>query len=496
MTFTKKKLAAAIGGTLLASVGIQQAHAVVELDSTANAGVLYASEIVIGTAGVGLSHVDVMDLNGVVAVNGVQNDTDIRVTLTLSSGTFTGVPTMTIDSNGAGGNGCKGTAATALACAATTLFSGGTTADSTVTFNTSVGALASEVIPGAHFLFAMNGVTVPNQSAVTATVTATIADNFGSTPLSTTTGPYISFGPLLSLTADREAGQAIDVAQNSLFFANTANTGDNAVNVGGALVTVDVAAPVPLSVASTAINATHIITSAQHTITAANGFSAFNQGTAVAGESVQVGGVTAAFSTADATLATVATAAVVATGDGAGNKDVVLTAPAANTVAIAETTLTDTIAIVGAATATYSTATSTGTVALASLSRNGSTARLTFSVNPDSAYPMSIRVTNDSAVVGPTTLTLTNDDGLTSAAIDITAIAGGPAANLATGASTALLSIADVFAAVQAADATFALGATNKLRVDVSSLTPSIILNAFSLSSDGTTFSMVTDAGA
>jgi hypothetical protein len=494
MTFTKKKLAAAIGGTLLASVGIQQAQAVVQLDGTANAGVLYASEIVIGTAGVGLTHADVMDIAGVVAVNGVQKQTDIRVTLTLSSGTFTGVPTMTIDSDGAGGLGCGLTGATPAACAATTLFSGGTTADSSVTFNTATST--GSVLSGSHFLFAMNGVTVPNQSPVTATVTATIADNFGSTPLSTTTGPYISFGPLLSLTADREVGQAIDVAQNSLFFANTANTGDNAVNVGGALVTVDVAAPVPLSVASTAINATHIITSAQHTITAANGFSAFNQGTAVTGESVQVGGVTAAFSTADATLATVATAAVVATGDSPAGKDVVLTAPAANTVAIAETTLTDTIAIVGAATATYSTATATGTIALASLARNGSTARLTFSVNPDSAYPMSIRVTNDSAVVGPTTLTLTNDDGLTSAAIDITAIAGGPAANLATGASTALLSIADVFAAVQAADATFALGATNKLRVDVSSLTPSIVLNAFSLSSDGTTFSMVTDAGA
>jgi hypothetical protein len=301
---------------------------------------------------------------------------------------------------------------------------------------------------------------------------------------------------LLSLVADAEVAQAVDVAQNSLFFANTANTGDNTVNVGGALVAVDAIAPVPLSVASTAINATHIITNATHTITAANGFSAFNQGTAITGEGVTVNSVAAAFSTADSTLAAVAPVAVAATGDAPAGKDVVLTAPAANTVAIAETTLTDSISIVGAATATYSTATATGTVALASLARNGSAARLTFSVNPDSPYPMSIRVTNDSAVVGPTTLTLTNDDGLTSASIDITTIAGGPAANLATGASTALLSMSDVFAAVQAADATFALGATNKLRVNISSLTPTIVLNAFSLSSDGTTFSMVTDAGA
>jgi hypothetical protein len=494
MTFTKKKLAAAIGGTLLASVGIQQAQAVVQLDDTASLGILYASEIVVGTAGVGLTHATIQDIAGIIAVNGVQAQTDIRVTLTLSSGTFTAVPTMTIDSNGAGGLGCAGTGATAAACAATTLFSGGTTADSSVTFNTST--TTGSVIANAHYLFAMNGVTVPNQSAVTATVVATIADNFGSTPLSTTAGPFISFGPLLSLVADREVAQAIDVAQNSLYFANTANTGDNATNVGGVIVAVDAAAPVPLSVASTAINATHIITSATHTITAANGFSAFNQGTAITGESVTVNSVTAAFSTADATLAAVAAIAVAASGDGAGNKDVVLTAPAANTVALAETTLTDTVSIVGAATATYSTATATGTVSLASLARNGSSARLTFAVNPESSYPMSIRVTHDSAVVGPTTLTLTNDDGLTSASINITSIAGGPAANLATGASTGLLNMKDVFAAVQAADATFALGATNKLRVSLSSLTPSIVLNAFSLSSDGTTFSMVTDAGA
>jgi hypothetical protein len=110
---------------------------------------------------------------------------------------------------------------------------------------------------------------------------------------------------------------------------------------------------------------------------------------------------------------------------------------------------------------------------------------------------MSIRVTNDSAIAGPTTLTLTNDDGETSAAISLADVAGGPAGDLAAGASTTLLNMSDVFAAVQAADATFDLGASsNKLRVSVSSLTPSIVLNAFSLSSDGTTFSMVTDAGA
>ena len=496
MTFTKKKLAAAIGGTLLASVGVQTTQAAVDLDNTASIGVKYASEIVIGTSGVALSHADLMDVNGIMALNGVQATTDIRVTLTLSSGTFTAPPAMKIVNAALADLACVvATSVSITACAATTLFTGGTTADSSVTFNTATGT--STIIPGAHFSFEMAGVTVPNQSAVTATVTTQIADSFGPTDLPTKTGPYLSFVPLLSLLADTTTAtpQAIDVAQNSLFFAAGA-TGDNTINVGGVRVVEDVSGTAGLGVATVAIDATDIISGAGHTITAANGFAAFDQGTAIAGESIKVNGVAAVVSTADSTLAVAATAAVPAGGNLASSQDVILTAPTANTVTIAETTLTDTVTSITAG-AVYSAATSTGTVALNSLTRNGSAARLTFSVNPTSPYPMSIRVTNDSAVVGPTTLTLTNDDGATSAAINITAITGGPAADLASGASTGLLSMADVYAAVQAADATFALGASsNKLRVNISSLTPTIVLNAFSLSSDGTTFSMVTDAGA
>jgi hypothetical protein len=488
MTFTKKKLAAAIGGTLLASVGIQQAQAAVDLDGTAGAAtaLLYASEAVIGTSGLGLTDAAAeMDIVGLMAVNGVAADTDIRITLTLSSGTFSGAPSVSVD-NGAGAVACNGNA-----CQAYSLFSGGTTADSTVTFNSTV-TTGQAVDSGAHFNFAMAGLTVTNQSAITATVATTIADNFGPTDLTTNSGAYLSFGPLLSVAADATGAETttkIDVAQNSLFFSVAAK--DNSIAVGGAIVKASTA---PVGVTTNAIDATDIIAGAQHTITAANGFSAFNQGTV--GGTITVNALAATVSTADATLAAAAAAVVPANGNTAGSNAVVLTVPTANTVAITETTLTATVTGVTAG-AAYSAATSTGTVNLASLARNGSSARLTFSVNPDSSFPMSIRVTNDSAIAGPVTLTLTNDDGDTSTAVSLTAITGGPAGDIAAGASTGLLSMANVFAAVQAADATFALGATsNKLRVAVSSLTPTIVLNAFSLSSDGTTFSMVTDAGA
>jgi hypothetical protein len=505
MTFTKKKLAAAIGGTLLASVGVQQAQAVVDIDNTAGATALnYASEIVIGTSGVGLSHANALDVAGLIAVNGVQAATDIRVTLTLSGGTFTAPPTFQIvAADGAANTGCKtaanNTAATTAgdnsACAATTLFSGGTTADSTVTFNTSTGT--GVVIAGAHALFTINGVTVPDQSAVTATVTTVIADSFGPTSLPDNSAAYFAFTPYLSLVSDAGSAEAvfIDVAQNSLFFSGAA--GDDEINVGGARVAESALGQ--LIAASTAITMPIILNSNQHTITAAGGFAAFNQGTAGGSVELNNGGganIAAVVSTSDATLAVAPSADATTAKNAVAFNDVILTIPSANAVTIGESTLTDTVTSVTAA-ALYSSATSSGTIALGSLTRNGSAARLTFSVNPTSSYPMSIRVTNDSAVVGPTTLTLTNDDGATSAAIDITTIAGGPAANLAAGASTALLSMADVFAAVQAADATFDLGtSSNKLRVNVTSLTPTIVLNAFSLSSDGTTFSMVTDAGA
>ena len=501
MTFTKKKLAAAIGGTLLASVGIQQAQAAVDIDNTAGASaLLYASEAVSSTSGtIALSDTlgAEQDIVGLMAVNGVQSDTDIRVTLTLSSGVFTAAPTLSIvGTDGATDVGCVIGTNAPSACALTTLFAGGTTADSTVTFNTSTGT--GSVIAGAHFNFAMAGLTVSDQSAITATVSTEIADNFGPTDLPTNTGAYLSFGPLLSVAADATNAETvkIDVAQNSLYFAGAA-TGDTNINVGGAIIAMATTATgIPVGIATDALTANSIITVAQHTITAANGFAAFNQGTA--GGTITVGGTAnvATVSTADTTLAVAGTAAVPATGNATASNAVVLTVPAANTVAISETTLTATVTSVTAG-AMYSSATSSGTVALASLSRNGSSARLTFSVNPTSPFPMSIRVTNDSAIAGPTTLTLTNDDGETSAAISLADVAGGPAGDLSAGASTALLNMSDVFAAVQAADATFDLGASsNKLRVNISSLTPSIVLNAFSLSSDGTTFSMVTDAGA
>jgi len=501
MTFTKNKIAAAVTGTLLASVGAQQAHAILDFDNTANTGILFASEILTPTTGVGLAHATDLDIKGVATPNAISTGTQIRTTLTLSSGTFTATPTLTyISSDGTAATGCTLITTTAVACAATTLFSGGTATDSTVTFN-SVSTLSNTIIANAHFLFTMAGITVTNQSAITGTVSTAIADNFGATQLADNSGAILSFGPLLSLAVDTTASAIADAAttihvnQGSLFFSGA--TGDDEIIPGGVTVVEAAGLLKGVSAAGAAIDADNVILSTQQTVTAASGFAAFNQGTATDATdgSVSIGGVNAPVSTADATLAVAPAIASVGGGNTLGTLNVQLTVPTGNTVVIDPTTLTVTTTSTTAG-AIYSGATSTGTLALRSLARNGSAASLSFATNPTSAYPMHIRVTNTSALAGPVSLTLTNDDGDTSAAILISTITGGPAGDLGAGASTGLLSISDVFTAVTAADATFALGATsNKLRVNVTSVTPAILLNAFTLSSDGTTFAMVTDAG-
>jgi len=496
MTFTKKKLAAAITGTLLASVGAQNASAAaITLDNVAQTGLVYANEIALAATGTNITDgSDEQNMEGLLSTNVIAADTDVRVTLTLSSGTFAAAPSMTVVAADLGNDGCVSTGTTAIACPVPSLFTGGTTADSTVVFNMDTGAKTAAA--NSHFLIALAGIKMTAQAPVTATVGIQVADRFGPTDLTTVTGPLLSFSPGSALVAHANTIKAVDVVQNSLYFAETNGaTGTRSENVGGYGMTFTAT---PKGVTTNTIDLQDITSSAQATVTAANGFSAFNQGTT--GGTITNAAGAGTYSTADATLATMPSYVPGAASDGDGARDITLTAPTGNTVSIAETTLVATVVATATGT-TYSAANVNGTIALASLARNGSSARLTFATNPDSAYPMSLRITNPSSVAGPVTLTLTNDSGTTSAAIPITAISGGPAGDLGAGASTALLSMADVFAAVQAADATFDLGTTNKLRVAVvaefgGGAATDVVLNAFSLSSDGTTFSMVTDSGA
>ena len=483
MTFTKNKLAAAMAGAFIAGAGSQAAFGDVDLDSTANAGVTIASETIIGTAGVNLSAADdTFDVQATMNSNAIPDNTDIRVAVTLSGGTFTAAPALTLDA------GCASAAAFAI-------FTGGGTTDSAVTFNSNAGG--AEVAAGCTFNFEPSGITVLDQSAITFTYDVSIADNFGPTELGGASGAYVSFGPVASLSADATGANStrqIDVATDSTLFTGAA---DN-INVGGWQI--EEAAGI-LDTTGAAVTVASIVGAAQATITAANGFDAFNSTADTGTISCEEdgAGVAGAFSTADSTVATCASYTPDAGGDVAGEQDVTLTVGTAS-VQIAETSITATIAATSAATATYDASGATGTVNLLSLSRNGSSASLNFALTPGGSYPMFIRITNPSAVSGPVTLSLTNDDGDSSGSFDLGDVAGVDSSELAAGASTGLLSIDDVFAAAQAANEDFDLGATNKLRVGATAefgdagAGTEVIMGAFSVSSDGTTFNMMTDA--
>ena len=510
MTFTKNKLSAAMAG---AAVGAIAAPAfALDIDPTNNVATQVASETVQTTASAlqGTS----FGLEGTLTANQIPANTDIRVTVTLSSGTFGAAPTMAITNsagatNAAAANGaCLAASNTAItaACPAFAVFTGGGTADSAVTFNTTT--TGTVVQSGAHFDFNLGGAGIvigTSQAAITADVGIQIADNFGPTTLpGFSAEPVAAFGPVGSLVADPspEPATRINAASSSLLFS--AATNDTAINVGGFRALETTTGEVSLT--GTAVGLRDLVANVRPSVIAANGFSAMNQGTAIAGDAITWDNAGAdtdcAISTADATLAVCAATYLPAiTGDAADRNDFTLSVGGgtANTVRIEETTLVASIASTAANTAAFSNSTLTGTIPLLSLARNGSSARLSFALTPGGSYPMFIRVTNPSAVAGPVTLTLTNDDGLTSSAINLSDIAGAPAGDLGAGASTALLSIDDVMTAVQAADSAFALGAANKLRVDAvaefgAAGATGVILGAFSVSTDGTTFNMLTDA--
>jgi hypothetical protein len=206
MTFTKNKLSAAMAG---AAIGMAHVPALaIDIDVATNAGVRVASESVQTTASALTTAA--FGLEGTLTANQIPASTDIRVTVTLSSGTFGAAPTLRI-TNSAGAtnttNGCITTANTANsgACPAFNILTGGGTADSTVTFNTNTTS-AFIVQAGAHFDFDLGGaglVIGTSQAAITADVGIKIADNFGPTDLpGFTAEPYVSFGPVGSVVSD------------------------------------------------------------------------------------------------------------------------------------------------------------------------------------------------------------------------------------------------------------------------------------------------------
>jgi hypothetical protein len=476
MTFTKKKLAAAVSSGFLLSFGMaNQAFATQNLelnndtDTTNDISPLTYSASLNIDASEGLDLTDgpgsLQDVTGVMNTNNTPADTDVRLTVTLDNeATFIEDPAANLAETGA------------------SILTGGAGTSSVVFFSDTgtAGYVSSET-----FEVFIEGVNVVNQDPVGIQVDFQIADNFGVTDIRTINDTYIAFEDQFSVSADLSgvANNTIDVTANSLFFTDGSEAELTEATVG-ALVVED---NTPLAANSEALEGETVADDIDVTLTATNGLAAFD---AEVGGSIEYDGEAMVVEGSSAVLADLEF------GEVEGSGSFVMNVSAENATQIAETDISATVTGTPSS-AAYNTDSLDKTVSLASLSRNGSSARLTFALTPGGAYPMYVRLTNPSAIDGPATIQLINDDGDSSDSLSLTDV-GEASDDLAAGASTGLINIDDIFAAAEAGG--FSLGTNNKLRVEVvaefgtTGQDTGVVAGAFSLSSDGTTFNMMTDA--
>jgi len=124
---------------------------------------------------------------------------------------------------------------------------------------------------------------------------------------------------------------------------------------------------------------------------------------------------------------------------------------------------------------------------LGTLGKNGASDSQELVLTPGGAFTNFLRVVNTSNLSGDVSFQLRADDGTTVTGVMLGSISGQASSSLAGQNSTSLININDLYAAAQAADATFDV-AGGKLRVTATGNFASIILQNISLSTDNTTF--------
>lgn len=144
-------------------------------------------------------------------------------------------------------------------------------------------------------------------------------------------------------------------------------------------------------------------------------------------------------------------------------------------------------------TANYSTvgaagyASESSDVTLFSHAKNGQSTPVNLVLNPTGAFKNFLRVSNLGSTSGDVSFTLTNDSGESVSNVKLGSIAGQTADALAGGNSTTMIDVADLYAAAQAALATFDVG-TGKLRVTVTGNFGSMDVQNITTATDNTSF--------
>jgi len=473
----KKLLSLAVAAGLASS----SAMAVVDLTVTpATGAVVYASELTIGT-GLSLTHATLHDTTVVAGFAVTEADTRYaRFDLT---GAVLGA--------GAGIGITSGGVVTDIV---ETLSSGGTAGDSFVIYSLAAAATKS-LATTSDITLTLPALTITTPASMSITYTmyadaAAAVANVASTALATTTGSLASNAAATSvanLATGAVAPGIIDVTDSAKTFVGSVVT--------TTLGTISLADSATAGLAADgATDVTHAVATDAGTLVVTGDFSAAQDLTLLVPDGTYTGASvfidhTGTFdcdgSDHAATTLTATTASFAAVMGTADSYALCMTVNGVSTISEGSYSAVYTPTAV----AGYTVAAST-TLTTATLAKNGSSTTLDLALSPTGAYPSFIRISNTAAVAGDVTITLINDDGVSSGAFTLASVAGQTTSVLAAGASTSLLKMSDLMAAAVVLSPTFAVGTnSNKFRVTVDGEFGSIAAQSISTSIDGNSFS-------
>ncbi|BEE14339.1 hypothetical protein VAWG004_28420 [Aeromonas veronii] len=296
--------------------------------------------------------------------------------------------------------------------------------------------------------------------------------NDPSKALAKASGQLMTFTPAIIAKVEKKgSADKIDVTASSMKFVDDSKAQSLSTVLGQVSITADTDA---LLVDGTEVTKTDDILAASKLVV--NGD--FSAGALDANGKLELGTITLKNVAATKVEASKAELAVAATGVTAANGNISYTV--GGKVAIAPQSVTATfVPTVADATSFELSNIDLGEIGV--LNKNGSTQEANLVLAPDTSYTNLVRISNTSGIAGKFFVTVFADDGK-SVSFPLSAVAGQPA-ELAAGASTQQMKVADIYAAAEAKG--LVLTGDKKLRLKVEGEVASLSLQNYTVSKDG-----------